>query len=67
MKAPCVFASLAIFLGVISSFAAAVKDREAAVRGDKAVMENDARWIYNDVARGFDEAGVKDPLVAHVV
>jgi len=36
--------------------AAAVKDREGAVRGDKAAMENDARWIYNDVDRGFAEA-----------
>lgn len=36
--------------------AAAVKDREGAVRGDKARMENDARWIYNDVDRGFAEA-----------
>ena len=36
--------------------AAAVKDREGAVRGDKAAMENDARWIYNDADRGFAEA-----------
>ncbi len=36
--------------------AAAVKDREGAVRKDKAAMENDARWIYNDVDRGFAEA-----------
>jgi hypothetical protein len=36
--------------------AEAVKDREGAVRKDKATMENDARWIYNDVQRGFDEA-----------
>jgi hypothetical protein len=35
---------------------ATVKDREGAVRGDKAAMENDARWIYNDVERGFAEA-----------
>ena len=35
---------------------AAVKDREGAVRGDKAAMEHDARWIYNDVERGFAEA-----------
>jgi hypothetical protein len=36
--------------------AAAVKDREGAVRQDRATMENDARWIYNDVERGFAEA-----------
>ncbi len=34
----------------------AVKDREGAVRGDRAQMENDARWIYNDIERGFAEA-----------
>src|SRR4051812_14616645 len=37
-------------------FGDAVKDREGAVRQDKAAMENDARWIYNDVPRGFAEA-----------
>lgn len=36
--------------------AAAVKDREGAVRADKARMENDARWRYNDVESGFAEA-----------
>jgi hypothetical protein len=36
--------------------AATVKDREGAVRGDKAALENDARWIYNDIDRGFAEA-----------
>ena len=36
--------------------AAAVKDREGAVRQDRAAMENDARWIYNDFERGFAEA-----------
>jgi len=35
---------------------ATVKDREGAVRHDKATMEKDARWIYNDVDRGFAEA-----------
>ena len=37
-------------------FADAVKDREGAVRGDKAAMENDKRWIYNDWERGFEQA-----------
>jgi len=44
----------AVIAGTVE--AAAVKDREGAVRGDKAAMENDARWIYNDVDRGFAEA-----------
>jgi hypothetical protein len=38
------------------SFAETVKDREGAVRKDRATMENDARWIYNDFERGFAEA-----------
>lgn len=33
-----------------------VKDREAAVRGDRAAIEKDTHWIYNDVERGFAEA-----------
>lgn len=33
-----------------------VKDREGAVRGDKAKMEAGDRWIYNDLAAGFVEA-----------
>ncbi|MDI1311389.1 Trx7/PDZ domain-containing (seleno)protein [Prosthecobacter sp.] len=33
--------------------AATVKDREGAVRGDKARLENDPRWNWNDVDGGF--------------
>lgn len=33
-----------------------VKDREGAVRKDKAQWESDARWIYNDVDAGFRQA-----------
>lgn len=33
-----------------------VKDREQAVRNDRASMEKDARWIYNDWEHGFAEA-----------
>jgi serine protease Do len=36
--------------------AGTVKDREAAVRQDRAERENDPRWIYNDIERGFAEA-----------
>jgi serine protease Do len=39
-----------------ASQAEAVKDREGAVRGDRSKMENDARWIYNNVEQGFAEA-----------
>ncbi|MBE7497825.1 MAG: PDZ domain-containing protein [Verrucomicrobiaceae bacterium] len=30
-----------------------VKDREGAVRNDKATLENDPRWNYNDIDAGF--------------
>ena len=41
--------------GVVVASAETVKDREGAVRKDKATMENDARWIYNDLDRAFAE------------
>ncbi len=56
MKSWRVFAWIAFLIVTASAHAAAVKDREGAVRSDKAAMENDARWIYNDVDRGFAEA-----------
>ncbi len=45
-------------LFLISSPAQAetVKDREGAVRADKAAMEKDDRWIYNDIEAAFAEA-----------
>ncbi len=33
-----------------------VKDRKAAVLEDRAKMQDDERWIYNDWKRGFEEA-----------
>src|SRR3954468_8205665 len=49
---------LALLLGVISISLRGdtAKDRESAVRGDRAAMENDARWIYNDYKKGFEKA-----------
>ena len=47
---------VSLLIGVSGGHAAAVKDREGAVRGDKAAMANDARWIYHAVDRGFAEA-----------
>lgn len=35
------------------SFAETVKDREGAVRNDKATLEVDTRWNYNDIDAGF--------------
>ncbi len=55
----CTMKTLALlfaFAIASGSFAATVKDREAAVRDDKATMEKDARWIYNDFQRGLTEA-----------
>ena len=47
-------AALSILTG--GAVGEAVKDREGAVRNDRAAMEKDARWIYNDWERGFAEA-----------
>ena len=56
MKTPMNILPVILALGCASLCAETVKDREGAVRKDKATMENDARWIYNDVDRGFAEA-----------
>ena len=40
----------------LSLGAETVKDREGAVRNEKATMENDARWNWNDVDGGFQMA-----------
>ena len=48
--------SALLHLATPNASAEAVKDREGAVRGDRAKMENDERWIYNDLQRGFSEA-----------
>jgi hypothetical protein len=46
------------------AFAETVKDREGAVRGDKAKFENDARWNYCDLDTGFQLAKTtKKPLL----
>ena len=54
MKAILLLAALAAFAP--HSFAETVKDREGAVRQDKAAMENDPRWAYNDLPKAFAEA-----------
>jgi hypothetical protein len=48
--------ALALGLTVVASFGETVKDRPGAVREDRATMEKDERWIYNDWRRGFAEA-----------
>lgn len=51
----CLSALLLAWLAA-SLHAETVKDREGAVRADRAARENDPRWIYNDWERGFAEA-----------
>src|SRR3954447_18389935 len=57
MKFPLLFRTTAAAL-LLSSICIAetVKDREGAVRSDRASLENDPHWIYNDFERGFAEA-----------
>ncbi len=43
-------------LASASLLAETVKDREGAVRADKAKMESHARWLYNDIDSAFAEA-----------
>jgi hypothetical protein len=48
---------LTAFLAAFSmGRAETVKDREGAVRNDRAAMEKDDRWIYNDFQAGFEKA-----------
>lgn len=54
MKLLSLTAALSLLLAVAS--AETVKDREGAVRGDKAKMQGNVRWIYNDVDAGFKAA-----------
>lgn len=54
MKLSCFLAfGLVLSVGVLAE---TVKDRKGAVLGDKAAMENDPRWIYNDWKKGFARA-----------
>ena len=63
MKTHALLLPLALVLAQ-TSFGAAVQDREGSVRNDKATMEKDARWIYNDFQRGLQEAKRKSkPLL----
>ncbi len=48
--------SLAFFALATLAAAEAVKDREGAVRFDRATLENNPRWNYNDPEKAFAEA-----------
>jgi S1-C subfamily serine protease len=56
MKFPPFLLSLVFAAWTAAATAETVKDREAAVRKDRAAMENGTRWLYNDVDAGFAEA-----------
>ncbi|MFM1769113.1 MAG: hypothetical protein RJA22_1642 [Verrucomicrobiota bacterium] len=57
MRFPEVMAGLVLAWWLpVAAWAEAVKDREGAVRRDRSALEQDARWIYNDVEAGFAEA-----------
>ena len=63
MKFFCIFSALLLALSA-PSHADTVKDREGAVRSDRARLENDPRWNYNDVDGGFRLATEKSkPLL----
>ena len=50
------FASVLAFIFLSQGFAETVKDRKAAVLDDRAKMQENTAWIYNDWERGFEEA-----------
>ena len=52
MKSLSLLTFLLFFL-IAQAPAATVKDREGAVRSDKARLENDPRWNWNDIDGGF--------------
>ena len=56
MNARIPLLALACALLAPKSHGEAVKDREGAVRKDRAALEYDARWIYNDFHAGFEKA-----------
>lgn len=49
-------AALSLLALAAPTLSEAVKDREGAVRLDKATLENDPRWNYNDPEKAFAEA-----------
>jgi hypothetical protein len=50
---PTLLVSALLLTFAALTHAETVKDREGAVRGEKAKMENDTRWNWNDIDSGF--------------
>ncbi|HAV60846.1 MAG TPA: peptidase [Verrucomicrobiales bacterium] len=55
MKTSTLLVALLSLPVVLPAPAETVKDRKGAVLNDKANLENDPRWIYNDIDKGFAE------------
>jgi serine protease Do len=58
---------VALLLAILPAGAETVKDRQGAVLEDRAKMEKDARWIYDDIPRGLAEAKWKGKPVLVVL
>src|SRR6266446_6730656 len=56
MNAPAFLLPLFALTFAAAAFGETVKDREGAVRNDRAAMEKDSRWLYNDYRAGFAKA-----------
>src|ERR1043165_6663430 len=56
MKAQAFLNSFVYGFTLVCASAETVKDREGSVRADRAKMENNSHWIYNDWRKGFEEA-----------
>src|SRR5947208_1949845 len=57
-KGHCVFRIIVLLIAAWLAVpgAASAQTREQKVRGDKAKVEAEGFWIYNDLARGFADA-----------
>ena len=56
MKVPALVSIVTVLVALLpSARAETVADRQGAVLKDRATLENDPRWIYNDFEKGFAE------------
>ena len=50
------FAAIACLCLLVVGPVASAQDRDTKVRDDRKNFVDDTTWIYNDLAKGFDEA-----------